>query len=368
MSKKILLALLGILISDAALADMLDTREKAVVAKKVEINQVNAALGQYVNVKDQYFYGDQGLIKRNQAFFTQVAAWINNWKQGMELADVGSSGQIPGAMVEIETLIRNQRIALDSLIAQSRQIQNIGADSISQAEVVTMLPINLLAEYPGIAEGVAQYGQALNNSVVDIRNLAADSIAELEQIYHYSPRALRAKMKSNLTARGIPVADALAKFDDLILYEAEIEPLLLELESVENAIDAYALEFAWFQATSELERGQLLCSQVQAKINSSSVSSARAQKATQRQSSLCNTMVSLVDGLSNTGLSKAEMAYEYGQMNNFMYAEQCREVESSVDCEKLAVLRGISYDSVMSMSDDELRFYELGWSSLQKAN
>ncbi|WP_428241118.1 hypothetical protein [Gynuella sp.] len=368
MSRKLLLLFLGITISGTVMADMLDTREKAVVAKKVEINQVNAALGQYANVKDQYFYGSQGLIKRNQAFFTQVSAWINNWKQGMELADVGRSGQIPGAMVEIETLIRNQRIALDSLIAQSRQIQNIGGDSISQAEVVTALPVNLLSEYPGIAEGVVQYGQILNNSVVDIRNLAADSIAELEQIYHYSPRALRAKLKSNLTAHGIPITDALAKFDDLVLYEAEIEPLLLELETVENAIDAYALEFAWFQANSELERGQQLCADVQAKINTSSVSSARAQKARQRQTSLCNTMVSLVDGLANIGLSKAEMAYEYGQMNNYMYAEQCREVESSVDCEKLAVLRGISYDSMMSMTDDELRFYELGWSNLQKAN
>ena len=361
------IALLGLMAGSSS-ADLIDEREQAVIVKKIEVNKVTASLDQYSNLKNNYYYGEQGLIKRHQIFLTDTAKWIRNWQQGMALVEVGNSGQIPDAMAEIESLIRKQNQLLLNLRAQSSQIIEISKKANDIVSDINTLSKDTLTEYVGLAASLLEYNSILGTNITDMSQLPAVIIARLEETNELSPKALRMKLKSHLADRGLPITEVLADFDDLILYEAEIEPQLIELNIIANSVDSFTLNFAWFQANQGLKHGLEVCSDIDEKVYQIGLSNDRRSKALSRAQVSCNAMTTVVGELGNIGLSKAEMVFEYGQMINLNFPSECVLTATAIDCEKLAILRSISLASLMEMNDDQLKFYELGWSELTEAN
>ena len=66
----------------------------------------------------------------------------------------------------------------------------------------------------------------------------------------------------------------------------------------------------------------------------------------------------------NSGLSIAEMVYEYGFLVGPSLKRNCKSSDPKIDCEKYSVLTAIPLSKVESMSEERLKFYEQSWADL----
>jgi hypothetical protein len=351
------------LASTAYAEDTPQKREAAAAQKFASATALSQRFGHYTQAREDLLTGDGSLKARSVAWQEAATNWTRGWLQVLALADLQLDVPYEQFEAKLAELLKAQADALSDLTKRSADIEAQGTTilaGVPEGPGADAYPN--LANADGVLAALAQREGELRTAIATTAGIPKARIASFAEIDTQSRRAVLARLRAALLARGrYPLDTTLAAVSSLLDAEKVVDPLLASIGRAENEMNAYALNLQVFHAEDAIAPARATCADAKAKIAAVKGAPRFVQGAAGRADQLCRAIETHYADLGAIGVPKADFVTEYLNVEKASFPAACRGATPPAACMKLAVIAALSSADLHAMTDARLRFIELQW-------
>ncbi|MBF0298630.1 MAG: hypothetical protein HQK51_07920 [Oligoflexia bacterium] len=337
-------------------------------AKRVELNllevhlkAISATVGKYKTIRDNFFYGDNGLKTRSETYFDKCNDFIAAWKGIVELAKSPTVFNDPRTREELKIEIQKRMSEYQSILADVDFLENRSKDALSELTKMQEFPANYVdsrfkAHLEALNKNIKQLVDSINLITSNINRQAARL---LDKINSASGQAILLKL-ANASLQFPELRRVLAEIDAMFKAEQVIYPPYNELTVMKSQLTTtLAGEIRVFAAEKILKKMHDFAQKSTQTIDSSSIP---AERKTYGINQIKKVMLAAEELFNNTLKSggKPTFVYQYYKNSLEMVPFACRDEEMrfQYNCQLMRQLLGFNYSAFEKMNEDTLRYFE----------
>jgi hypothetical protein len=352
----------------AAASEDVSAREPQAVQAYSAATEVSQRQGRYRQARTLFLSGERSLRAQVQTWEQSAQEWAVGWLKVLALADLQADIPYAEFEAELQRLLRVQSDGLLRLEKEAQDTQALAARALALLEQAPGPSVPEFAEYASVLKTLTQRENELRAALSQVRQIPTSRLPRLTRIATDSRQAVLARVRSALLTRArYPLEKTLASVEALLLAGKVVDPLLAQLTQAENDVNRYALNLQVFHLEDGLARSRQLCTSTQATLATLSSPVSYVSEAKKRATQLCAAIEGHASSLLSYGIPKADLVYEYLNVERASLGLLCQGPTPPVACEKLALLAALSRADLQGMTDAKLRFVEYGWSELREA-
>lgn len=335
-------------------------QQKIVAADEIESNIQN-----YERSRERLIYSNDGVYARAVDVQKTTSEWISRWNQYLNTFDQIDIPDYSRFMADSQSFFLSQSTSLNLIKNQLEQIRRIVVDSQDEIAFFFSSTADLTSEQKSrisrLKAAVDDLRLSLNRMNIDVRS----HIGLLQMIQDKSMDAVTLKVKQRLLNQSkIPVESALAQYKELVAAMQLMSPIKSLLENEANDMSQYSLNFAIQHAKKLKTQADADCAKGRDQVKDSSLSEGTKASSLKTINALCSAIDTSWTALLTSGLSEAEMVYEFASLMKVKFADQCRAADIMLDCSGFNILSLVPYEFYREATAVELQDIEYRWSSI----
>ncbi|WP_257452579.1 hypothetical protein [Archangium lipolyticum] len=338
-------------------------REAKAVRAYTAANAASQRHGHYRQARDLFLSGERSISARTEAWEQSAQEWVVGWFKVMALADLQKDIPYAEFEAELQGLLREQSDGLLQLTNEAKAVKasaDMALDLLGPANTEPVPPE--LSEYATVLQSLSQRENELRLALSQVGQIATSRLPRLETIANDSRLGVLARVRIALLERArYPLEQTLASVQALLTAEKVVDPILAKLTQAENDMNRYALNLQIFHVEESLTQARALCMSSQATLATLTSPASYVAAAKARATQLCTAIEGHATGLLSYGIPKADLVYEFINVEKASLGAICKIANPPVACEKLALLAALKLTDLQAMSDAKLRFVEYGW-------
>ena len=349
---------------------LLENQERLTAQSISNANLVSQYYSKYRSVRNEYYYGPEGLQKQSELYLKNMQEWVQNGFKLLAYLNLDGSDEVNVSAIEqkASAMLSDQVRALSNIQTLGSQIERQASTALKLLGGTESFDASIIPSSKDILESALQAHQQLKYSIEELSKIPGKSSVKLRAAMGLTSQGSMAKLKLRLIERGLKsLLPAIAEVENLLAAQEKLEPIFAEIAAMEELANQSLVFTRPFHLKAIASKAINNCQAAQLKIQEvkNSVNSDFIQSYTSRLKLYCENIESYQTQLSVISTDKSKLILNYFKSLVPAAKRKCNLSPSPAYCEKFAILAGIPSDTYSSFTASRLEFIESELMSIQ---
>ncbi len=316
--------------------------------------------GRYKAVRDIHYAADpSGLLSRIRKVNAGYQGWIESWLKLLRELQGGELRTMEESYTRVLTGFAAQEQTQKALLVAVAEAKQMSLRIASELRGIDALDARTFPENAELIKSLRDHIQLLAEHAESLGVGLDRSFQNAVAISAQSRNILDLLFKRAAIAGGMPELErSVARFRDLLAYEAQVEPLLQGIYDAQMKLNSARLAHRAYAAERIYSQGRQRCDQVSAEIGRSTVTEDYKSGARSSAQQACDNLQKKFEGMFTYMPSKLDHLTAFISTKRNTASTDCQKPQPSINCERARRLTALDRATLEAMSDSKRAFVE----------